>query len=70
MIWILSNKHFKDKLKTKYTLVWGNDEFDLLGLKFNVDLSQRAIIKINNTVKVWNIRYLTPIGKITIIRIN
>ena len=75
VIWIGRKKHSKDKLETKYTLVWGNEEFDLLGLKFNVDLPKtiiinynKALIKINNTVKTWNTRYLTPICKITVIK--
>ena len=75
VIWIGRKKHSKDKLKTRYSLVWGEEEFDLLGLKFNVDLLKtttinynKAIIKINNTIKAWKTRYLTPIGKITVIK--
>ena len=75
VIWIGSKKHSKDKLNTNYNLIWGEEEFDLLGITFNVDLNlttiknyQKAQIKINENIKSWNKRYLTPLGKITVIK--
>ena len=50
VIWIKKKKHSKDKLETKYTLVWGNEEFYLLGLKFNVDLPKTIIINYNKAL--------------------
>ena len=56
----------KDKLISKYNLIWGDEEFDLLGLTFNVDLKlttmkifQKTLIKIKENIKSWNKRYLT-----------
>ena len=75
VIWIGRKKHSKDKLITNYNLIWGEEEFDLLGITFNVNLEltttknyQKAQIKINETIKSWNKRYLTPLGKITVIK--
>ena len=75
VIWIGSKKYSKDKLNTDYNLIWGNEEFDLLGITFNVDLIlttiknyQKAQVKINESIKSWNKRYLTPLGKITVIK--
>ena len=75
VIWIGRKKFSKDKLNSKYNLIWGSEEFDLLGLTFNVDLNvttiknhQKALIKIKENIKSWNKRYLTPLGKITVIK--
>ena len=75
VIWIGRKKFSKDKLNTNYSLIWGDEEFDLLGITFNVNLNlttiknyQKAQIKINESIKSWNKRYLTPLGKITVIK--
>ena len=75
VIWIGRKKYSKDKLKSNYNLIWGNEEFELLGITFNVDLNlttiknyQKALVKINECIKSWNKRYLTPLGKITVIK--
>ena len=75
VIWIGRKKTSKDKLNSRYNLIWGSEEFDLLGLTFNVDLNlttiknyQKALIKIKESIKSWNKRYLTPLGKITVIK--
>ena len=75
VIWIGRRKSSKDKLNTEYNLIWGEDEFDLLGLTFNSNLNlttlenyQKAIIKMKDNINSWNKRYLTPLGKITVIK--
>ena len=67
VIWIGRKKFSKDILNSKYNLIWGNKELDLLGLTFNVDLNvttiknyQKALIKLKENIKSWNKRYLTP----------
>ena len=58
VIWIGRKKFSKDKLSSIYNLTWGDEEFDLLGLTFNINLQlttiinyQKAIIKIKNHIK-------------------
>ena len=52
----------------------GKAEFDLLDITLNVNLErtatnyQKSKIKINETLKSWNKRYLTPWGKIMVIK--
>ena len=49
-------------------------EFDLLGVTFAVDLdkmidlSYSNIVKVEKELKIWKRRYLTPIGKITVLK--
>jgi len=75
VIWIGRKKFSKDKLEVNCNLVWGSTVFDLLGLKFSVNLKEmldlnfdRAISQIENIFRHWNKRYLTPMGKITVIK--
>ena len=75
LIWIGRKKHSKDKLKTKFPLQWGETAFDLLGLKFSVNLSEMINLNYNKYIEQaksiinhWNKRYLTPLGKITVIK--
>ena len=56
VIWIGRKKYSKDKFITNYNLIWGEEEFDLLDITFNVNLEitatknyQKAPIKINGT---------------------
>ncbi len=70
-----SKKHSKIKLNTNPPLEWGTTEFDLLGLKFSVNLHDmiklnydKYLAQITETINHWNKRYLTPIGKITVIK--
>ena len=75
VVWIGRKKYSTDTIKTKWKLHWGNSDFKLLGIKFNVDLNKINKInyqdKINNIkkiIKLWKRRYLTPLGKITVIK--
>ena len=56
-------------------LEWGTTEFDLLGLEFSVYLNRmvemnynKAFEKIERNIRHWKRRYLTPLGKITVIK--
>ena len=75
VVWLGSKKYSADSIKTKFKLVWGTTSFKMLGIRFHVDLDK--IININytekiealrNLIKFWKRRYLTPIGKIVIIK--
>ena len=75
VVWIGKKKLSSDTIKTKWKLQWGKTEFKLLGIVFNVDFDKmielnynEKIRKVENTIKLWKRRYLTPIGKITVIK--
>ena len=75
VIWIGRKKHSKDKLKVSVNLDWGKSEFVLLGITFNVDLAKMpetnlnsALNKAETQLKIWKVRRLTPIGKITVLK--
>ena len=75
VIWIGRNKYSTDAIKTKWRLTWGKTNFKLLGIHFDVDLDKiisinykEKIIKIEKLIKSWKRRYLTPIGKITVVK--
>ena len=75
VIWIGRKKMCKEKLKTNINLNWGDTEFTLLGITFSVNLGEmieinfrKAIVKMQNELKNWKHRLLTPIGKITLIK--
>ena len=53
----------------------GKTDFKLLGIIFNVNLDQILLVnytgklqKIRHLIKLWKRRYLTPLGKITVIK--
>ena len=75
IIWIGKKKHSKDKLLISAKLDWGSSEFNLLGIDFSVDLERipqtnytKTLDKARKTMKNWNTRLLTPIGRITVIK--
>ena len=75
IIWIGRKKHSKDKLNTTQKLEWGDTEFDLLGIHFSInlqDMQQANYLKYTNQIiqilDHWSKRYLTPLGKITIVK--
>ena len=75
LIWIGKKRNSKDKLETTLDLHWGENGFDLLGIKYNTNL--KKMIELNyskytkqaeQVIKHWNKRMLTPMGKITVIK--
>ena len=74
IIWIGKKRNSKDILETQPPLQWGSTEFDLLGLTFSTDMSKimeldynKYLPVITTSIKHWNNRYLTSLGKITIV---
>ena len=58
-----------------WKLSWGATQFRLLGITFNVDLDKiiginytDRIAQIKNSIKIWRRGFLTPLGKITVIK--
>ena len=75
VIWIGSKKYSTEAIKTKWKLSWGCNSFKILGINFNVNLDRMEkenynvkIQRLENIIKQWKRRSLTPIGKITIIK--
>ena len=73
MVWIGKKILSKDKLNVTKNFVWGNETFNLLSIKFSVDLDSMVsmnyspiIEKRRETLNSWNKWLLTPLGKITI----
>ena len=74
-VWIGLNKCSTESIKTRWKLSWGKIDFKLLGIIFHVNLDQMQRInytdkiqKISSLIKLWKRRYLTPLGKITVIK--
>ena len=74
-MWIGKKKYSSQSIKTKWKLSWGKTNFKLLGIDFNVDLEKMININykdkidnIKNLIKQWRRRFLTPLGKITVIK--
>ena len=72
LIWIGCMKYSSRSIKTKWKLSWGETQFKLLGIHFNVDLKEMIksnfgpkLKSIKNSISYWNRRKLTAIGKIT-----
>ena len=70
-----SKKYSTDAIKTRWKLSWGKTRFKLLGITFNVDLDKMIginymdkIAQIKNSIKMWRRRFLTPFGKINVIK--
>ena len=75
LVWIGSEVTSKRMLKTSCNLKWGDSQFNLLGIHFSCNLSEmpnlnyeNAIVKAKQIINSWRFRYLTPLGKITIIK--
>ena len=76
LIWIGSKKFDTSSIKTKWKLLWGKQTFKLLGINFNTDLTKMMeqnytpkIRALENIVESWEKRNLTPLGKITAIKV-
>ena len=75
LIWIGSLKYSTRAIKTKWKLSWGDTQFKLLGLIFDVDLEKmielnfnEKLKKVKNSLSHWKKRILTPIGRITVVK--
>ena len=75
IIWIGRKRYSKDKLNVNPRLEWGITDFNMLGIEFNVELDKMpkinydiAILRSKHLLNRWENRYLTPFGKITIIK--
>jgi hypothetical protein len=62
-------------IKTKWKLSWNQQNFDMLGFKFHVDLSKMIelnykskIAKALKNFNMWKRRIITPIGRIIVIK--
>ena len=76
LVWIGSKKFDTSSIKTKWKLLWGKQTMKLLGINFNTDLTKMMeqnytpkIRALENIVKRWEKRNLTPLGKITAIKV-
>ena len=74
-VWIGVNKFSTASIKTRWKLSWGKTAFKLLGINFHIELEQmqqinfkEKIQKNRSLIKLWIRRYLTPLGKITVIK--
>ena len=77
VIWIGRRRFSKEKRNVSVDLEWACTDFMLLAIEFSTNLPEimehnyaKALEKINKLVKMWNSRYLTPFGKITVIKTN
>ena len=75
VIWIGVKKYSTDAIKTRWKLSWGTTRFKLLGITFDVDLDKMIVIyymdkiaQIKNSIKMWHRKFLTPLGKINVIK--
>ena len=75
IIWIGRKRYSKEKLNVNPRLEWGITDFNMLGIEFNVELDKMpkinydiAILRSKHLLNRWENRYLTPFGKITIIK--
>ena len=75
LVWIGKKRHSKDKIEVATDMDWGTTEFNLLGIEFSVDLEKMvdlnynlAYLKIERNLTHWKQRYLTPLGKITVVK--
>ena len=76
MVWIGCKKFSNEVLHhSRWKLSWDNCIFDLLGIKFSVNLEEiedlnylPKLLEIRKIINQWKLRKLTPIGRITVIK--
>ena len=68
-------KGCKDKIPCGMNLNWDSNQFTLLGIEFDTNLSKmpqlnysKALVKVNEMLNTWKKRQLTALGKITVIK--
>ena len=77
MIWIGRKIFCREKLITSANLNWDDTDFTLLGLRFSTDFSKipemnyhQTLQNIKRDIKKWSSRYLSPFGRITVVKTN
>ena len=77
MIWIGRKRFCREKLITSANLNWDDTHFTLLGLRFSTDLSKipemnyhQTLQNIKRDIKKWSSHYLSPFGRITVVKTN
>lgn len=76
MVWIGSKKFSKETFHHSiWKLDWNNTNFDLLGIKFSVNLDDMINLNYNvklddikKLIKQWKLRKLTILGRLTVIK--
>ena len=75
IVWIGKKKYSKEKVTVRKCILNAVTTFKLLGINFCVDLEKcgklnfpEKVRDIKETINKWNRRYLTPLGKITVIK--
>ena len=76
MIWIGSKKFSNEVFHhSRWKLDWKNNTFDMLGIKFSVNLPDMVelnylpkLIEIRKLLKQWKVRRMTPIGRLTVLK--
>ena len=75
VIWIGTKKYSTHSIKTRWKLSWGTSQFKLLGITYDVDLTKiisinygNKIQTLNKSIKLWQRRALSPLGKLTVIK--
>ena len=74
-MWIGSQKFSGETFNHRYKLDWSQTEFTILGIKFSCNLDliidinfREKIAQIEQEIKQWSKRILTPLGRITILK--
>lgn len=75
LVWVGRKRRSRDKLITSPMMSWGHTSFNLLGLEYSVNLNemiilnyQKYIAQVISILNHWKKRYLTPLGKISVIK--
>ena len=75
VVWIGGKKYSTTTMCNRWKLKWGQSSFKLLGINFDVDIEKIGDInyterlkKMENTIKQWKKRKITPIGKIAVVK--
>ena len=75
LIWIGKKRYSKCQFDVGKIFEWGTKNFDLLGIKFSIELDDMidlnyipVLEQIEKLFYRWNQRYLTPVGKIAVIK--
>ena len=75
LIWIGSKIKSKSRVDVNAEMLWGENEFTLLGIIFSTDLNniskikfEKVLFKTKAELNSWKYRILSPIGKITVLK--